>query len=602
MRALKTLLAVLLLAAALPAPAQYLNYSQQGQAGGGGGGSGCVPAGSSGQLLSDNGAGACNSNPTAAGVLTFLGTPSGANLATALTTALPATKGGTGLTALGTGVATALGVNIGSAGAPVLFNGAGGTPSSLVGTNITGTAAGLTAGTVTTNANLTGDVTSSGNATTLAAGSASNLNSGTLAAARGGAGTINGALKGNGSGVVSQAACADLSNGTALCSTTPGTGVATFLATPSSANLATALTDETGSGAAVFGTSPTLVTPTLGVASATSVAVTGSGVPANGLYLPSANDVALSANTTKVLDCTSTACTFATTVSASNLAPLSGSLTNTGVIYTDGTNVVSGAATTANSVLLGGASGPKTVAGIITDGTSVVTLGVNTTTAGKVKLFGGTSGDATIQTASAAGTSTVVTLPNASSTLPIFGQQLTFSGPTAARTVTFPDAAFTAARSDAANTFTGVQTFSSAPVLSTGTLTNSGTVTFFTASDTVVGRATTDTLTNKRVTKRAPTITQSATPTINTDSTDYAEITGLAQDITSMTTNLSGTPVKGDTLWISITGTAARAITWGTSFEASTVALPTTTVTTNRLDVGFTWNVATSKWRCIAVA
>lgn len=43
-----------------------------------------------------------------------------------------------------------------------------------------------------------------------------------------------------------------------------GTGVATFLATPSSANLAAALTDETGSGAAVFATSPTLVTPLLG--------------------------------------------------------------------------------------------------------------------------------------------------------------------------------------------------------------------------------------------------------------------------------------------------------------------------------------------------
>lgn len=68
----------------------------------------------------------------------------------------------------GTGVATAAAVNIGSAGAFVTFNGAGGTPSSMVGTNITGTAAGLTAGTVTTNANLTGDVTSSGNATTLA--------------------------------------------------------------------------------------------------------------------------------------------------------------------------------------------------------------------------------------------------------------------------------------------------------------------------------------------------------------------------------------------------------------------------------------------------
>ena len=47
----------------------------------------------------------------------------------------------------GTGVVTALGVNIGSAGAFVTFNGAGGTPSSMTATNLTGTASGLTAGT-----------------------------------------------------------------------------------------------------------------------------------------------------------------------------------------------------------------------------------------------------------------------------------------------------------------------------------------------------------------------------------------------------------------------------------------------------------------------
>jgi hypothetical protein len=43
-----------------------------------------------------------------------------------------------------------------------------------------------------------------------------------------------------------------------------GTGVATFLGTPSSANLAAAVTDETGTGALVFATSPTFVTPVLG--------------------------------------------------------------------------------------------------------------------------------------------------------------------------------------------------------------------------------------------------------------------------------------------------------------------------------------------------
>jgi hypothetical protein len=55
-----------------------------------------------------------------------------------------------------------------------------------------------------------------------------------------------------------------------------GTGVATWLATPSSTNFAAAITDETGTGSVVLATSPTLVTPTLGVASATSVAFAGS--------------------------------------------------------------------------------------------------------------------------------------------------------------------------------------------------------------------------------------------------------------------------------------------------------------------------------------
>jgi hypothetical protein len=50
-----------------------------------------------------------------------------------------------------------------------------------------------------------------------------------------------------------------------------GAGVATFLGTPSSANLRTAVTDETGTGALVFANTPTLVTPVLGVATATSV-------------------------------------------------------------------------------------------------------------------------------------------------------------------------------------------------------------------------------------------------------------------------------------------------------------------------------------------
>lgn len=52
-----------------------------------------------------------------------------------------------------------------------------------------------------------------------------------------------------------------------------GTGVATFLGTPSSANLASAVTDETGTGALVFANTPTLVTPVIGAATGTSLAL-----------------------------------------------------------------------------------------------------------------------------------------------------------------------------------------------------------------------------------------------------------------------------------------------------------------------------------------
>jgi hypothetical protein len=57
-----------------------------------------------------------------------------------------------------------------------------------------------------------------------------------------------------------------------------GASVATFLATPSSANLAAALTDETGTGANVFANTPTLVTPVIGAATGTSLSTTGNQV------------------------------------------------------------------------------------------------------------------------------------------------------------------------------------------------------------------------------------------------------------------------------------------------------------------------------------
>ena len=117
----------------------------------------------------------------------------------------------------------------------------------------------------------------------------------------------------------------------------------------------------------------------------------------------------------------------------------------------------------------------------------------------------------------------------------------------------------------------------------------------------IVRLGATQRLTNKRLDPRVLTIVSSATPTINTDTYDHVDITALAAAITSMTTNLSGTPVNFQRLIFRIkdNGTA-RAITWGASFEALGVALPTTTTINKRLTVGFIWDSTTSKWGCVA--
>jgi hypothetical protein len=152
----------------------------------------------------------------------------------------------------------------------------GGTVTSVGGT---GTVNGIT---------LTGTVTSSGNLTlggTLANVDLTSQVTGTLPIANGGTGStsttyvdlttnVTGTLPvANGGTGSTSTTYVDLTTnvtgtlpvangGTGI--TSFGSGVATFLGTPSSANLATAVTDETGSGALVFATSPTLVTPVLG--------------------------------------------------------------------------------------------------------------------------------------------------------------------------------------------------------------------------------------------------------------------------------------------------------------------------------------------------
>ena len=181
-----------------------------------------------------------------------LGTPSSGSLANC--TGYPSS----GLTGLGTGVATALAVNVGSSGAIVVQNGVLGTPSSGTLTNATGLP--LTTGVTGTLpvANGGTGITSFGTGVATALG----VNVGSA-----GAFVVNGGALGTPlSGTLTNATGLPIGTGVSGL----GTGVATFLATPSSANLASAVTDETGSGPLVFATSPTFTSAvTLGTQSTT---------------------------------------------------------------------------------------------------------------------------------------------------------------------------------------------------------------------------------------------------------------------------------------------------------------------------------------------
>lgn len=102
---------------------------------------------------------------------------------------------------------------------------------------------------------------------------------------------------------------------------------------------------------------------------------------------------------------------------------------------------------------------------------------------------------------------------------------------------------------------------------------------------------------------RVTSITSSATPSLNTDTTDQLNITALAAAITSMTSGLTGTPRDGQKVMIRIkdNGTA-RTITWGTSFVSSGGAtlLATTVINMTHL-IGLIYDSAAAKWVCAAV-
>lgn len=103
---------------------------------------------------------------------------------------------------------------------------------------------------------------------------------------------------------------------------------------------------------------------------------------------------------------------------------------------------------------------------LVAGSTTSLLLGTAGSAVGNIGFRNATSGTATLAPPTGALGTYTVTLPNAASTLPIFGQQITFAGPTAARTYTLPDAAVTLADLTSTQTLSG-KTLTT-PIIATG--------------------------------------------------------------------------------------------------------------------------------------
>lgn len=166
--------------------------------------------------------------------------------------------------------------------------------------------------------------------------------------------------------------------GVAPSTTSTAAGILTWIQTPSSANLAAAVTDETGSGSLVFATSPTLVTPTLGVATATSLNKVTVTAPATSATLTLADGSSLITSGGNSLTMTTTGTTNVTLPAETFTAGYKGTPLTGGAEKTSNYTLVAG--DVGKSIQLG-ASGAVTINDSVFSAGDVVVIVNNTNTA-----------------------------------------------------------------------------------------------------------------------------------------------------------------------------------------------------------------------------